>query len=158
MGEASVGRRKGGLYASISPHQGLVAYQSAVREQLEAYEALPEGQYSVTFYLWRQQATYISESNRRVQKHQADATNMQKALEDALQKMMFDNDRDVQDIRTRIVEQGPNVNPRVVIRLDLLEPFNPDEIPDHVWTKLDELGKVRTAQSEFDYEGTDVDF
>lgn len=150
-GDIQTGRRGGKVFGTLAAPAGLVAYQQAVREELEDAKHLPPGQYRATFYIWRQQVVYISQTDKRVRKHQADATNMQKALEDALQGVLIDNDRNIQDIRTRIVQQGPNVRPQVVIKLESLEEFNPDEIPDHVWEVLDRQNISTIEQPEFDY-------
>lgn len=115
VGSVSVGKTG----ARISPNPNLAAFQNAVREALEGEEMLPWGAYSLTFFFWRQQAKYIDAADRVRQRNQADATNMQKGLEDALQGILFDNDRDVTDIRSVIVEQGTKVEPRIVIRARL---------------------------------------
>lgn len=154
-GDIQVGRKSGKAFGRLSAPAGLVAYQQAVREELADVEHLPSGLYRVTFYIWREQVTYISNADKRVRKHQADATNMQKALEDALQGVLIDNDRNVQDIRTRIVEQGPNVKPQVIIKISALDEFNPDEIPDHVWAEFDRQNTPVLDYPEFDYDSAE---
>src|SRR5687768_284355 len=86
----SVGRGKGGkVFPQVYANAQLKAYQEAVRE--EARSQLPdkwepyEGEILLHFYFWRQMADYESHQAKRVRKHQADVTNMQKATEDALQ-------------------------------------------------------------------------
>ena len=119
VGDAFVGKKGGKNFARVSPNPNLVTYQAAVREELEDAEPLDEGAYKLTFYLWRDLSGYISASDRVVRQHQADATNMQKALEDALQGVLFDNDRYVRDIRTVIVQQGKNIEPRILIKAEV---------------------------------------
>lgn len=100
----------------ISPNPNLVAFQSAVREALEGTPKLPPDMRSLEFYFWRQQAKYIDAADRVRQRNAADATNMQKGLEDALQGILFDNDREIRDIRSAIVDQGPHVkHPMILI-------------------------------------------
>lgn len=99
----------------------LTAYQSAVREQLEAKVLLPffgEGELDITFWFWRRLdlGVVMEGANRRG--HQSDATNLQKALEDALQGVLFPNDRDTRHIQSTIVAQGPEVSPGIIIGLD----------------------------------------
>ncbi len=112
--------RKGG--ARIAPNANLVAYQSAVKEELEDVHMLPEEYRNIKFYFWRQQARYVSMDDKIRSRNQADATNMQKALEDALQGILFENDREVRKISSEIVEQGYDVEPKILI---VAEPYNP---------------------------------
>lgn len=126
IGNASVGRRSGALTARISPNPNLAAFQNAVREELEGVKMLPPERYKLTFFFWRQQARYIDAADHLRQRNQADATNLQKGLEDALQGRLFDNDRDVQDIRSVIVEQGPKVNPCIIIKAETAGDFAED--------------------------------
>jgi hypothetical protein len=117
IGDLDVGRSKSGKqFARVAPNHQLVAFQEAVRGELEEEEGFPEDlNYKLTFYFWRRLDWYLDASDRKRYAHQADATNMQKGLEDALQGTLFDNDRDVHDIRSVVVEQGPNINPRILI-------------------------------------------
>lgn len=112
--------------ASISPNPNLVAFQNAVREAMEGVKMLPGDHYKLTFYFWRQQARYIDMEDHIRQRNQADATNLQKGLEDALQGILFANDRDVQDIRSIIVEQGPKVIPMIVIKAEIAGDYSND--------------------------------
>lgn len=99
----------------ISPNPNLVAFQQAVREAMKNTPKLPPEFCKIEFYFWRQQAKYLDVNDRVRQRNQADATNMQKGLEDALQGILFDNDRDVRDIRSVIVKQGASVEPCILI-------------------------------------------
>lgn len=140
MGDVSVGRKNGGLIPIVSPNATLKGFQEAVREHLEGTEKLPSGQqYQLRFYIWRQIESYTTiATDRKVVKNQADATNLQKGLEDALQGVLFENDRDVADVRTVIVEQSRDTKPMIVIHADIFQDFNPDELPQHVWDTIDE--------------------
>ncbi len=143
VGELSLGRKNGKLFPKMSPNKQLQAYQDAVREALEDQDMLPVGQYSLTFYFWRLRSQYQGRT-RRVRKHQVDATNMQKALEDALQGMLFDNDRNVQDIHSVIVGQGPDINPKILIRASLARQV---ELPREA---LDAIIAGQKSEPEFD--------
>ena len=146
VGPASAGINKSTRkpYAKIAADPTTAVYQNAVREQLDAIltlrgltreEVIGRGYNRITFYLWRQLATYSSNSGRKVQRHQADATNIQKATEDALQGILIANDRDVREIRTVIIDQGASVkDPCVVICLDHAVYMESvfEEIPEHV--------------------------
>lgn len=118
----SVTPRRGGN--RISPNVNLVTYQEAVKEALADVEMLPPDYRKITFYFWRQQAQYIGMDDRVRSRNQADSTNMQKALEDALQGVLFENDREVRDIRSMIVEQGYDVTPCIWIKAEIFKPQN----------------------------------
>ena len=116
MGEAY---RAGKAGIKVAPNPNLRAYQDAVRGELEGEPKLPEARYHLQFYFFRQTAKYLDASDRVQQRNAADATNMQKALEDALQGVLFDNDRDVSKVESTIVAQGATVDPCIVIHVDL---------------------------------------
>lgn len=113
----AIGRKKGGgLYPQVYSSAALKAYQSAIRESLT--KAPVEHDVVLRFYFWRQLPAYDTERARRARKHEADATNLQKALEDALQGYMFKNDRQVQDVRSIIMEQAHGTRPMIVIQME----------------------------------------
>lgn len=136
IGPLDMGRNKGKLFPKIGPNPQLVGFQQAVKEALSWVEQLPEGQYALTFYVWRSRDIYEG-ANKRVRKSQVDATNIQKGLEDALQGVLFGNDRDVRDIRTVVVEQGVDVTPGIAICARNWYGFDPDELPQFVWQQLE---------------------
>lgn len=118
VGEVSVGRHGGRFKGTISPNPNLVAFQNAVREAMADVELLPPWYRKFTFYFFRQQAKYIDAADRVRQRNQADATNLQKGLEDALQGILFENDRNVLDIRSVICRQGHDVRPCILIKAE----------------------------------------
>lgn len=115
VGSVSIGKQGGKHVGRISPNPNLAAFQNAVREEMTGVSLLPPEYTRFEFYFWRQQARYLDAADRIRQRNQADATNLQKSLEDALQGILFENDREVTDIRSVIVEQGPQVEPGIVI-------------------------------------------
>jgi Holliday junction resolvase RusA-like endonuclease len=115
VGTISTGRKNGKIFSRMSPDPNLAAFQRAVKEELAGTKFLPEDYTQLTFYFWRQQATYLDSADRKRSRNQADSTNMQKGLEDALQGVLFANDRDVRSIRSVIMEQGPRATPCIVI-------------------------------------------
>lgn len=105
--------RRGSHGLGIAKDGKLRAYQEALGEeflQQNAHAVVQEGELSITFYFWRSSAFG----------NQADATNLQKATEDALQGFLYPNDRANRDVRSVIMEQGPNVDPHILI---VVEPF-----------------------------------
>jgi Holliday junction resolvase RusA-like endonuclease len=119
-------------YKSISPNLTLKAFQEAVRDEMEGVEQLPAGEYRLRFYFWRQMARYIDMNDKMKSRHQADATNMQKALEDALQGVLIDNDRNVRHIGSLIMAQGTHVEPRIVIAAEMFQPGIKRGLPSEV--------------------------
>lgn len=135
IGSISTGRKNGKVFGRMSPNVQLVAYKEAIAEELAHVDKLPPGEYALTFYFFRALDDYETESGRRHRKHVADATNMQKATEDALQGVLIDNDRDVRDVRSVVVEQGAGVKPGIIIKAEMWEELDPYQIPDHMWDK-----------------------
>ena len=107
-----------GRGAGIAKDGKLKAFQEALAEEFvhqNAHAVMQEGELSITFYFWRSSA----------HGNQADATNLQKATEDALQGVLYPNDRTNRDVRSIIMEQAPEVSPHILIQL---EPFVRDRL------------------------------
>lgn len=117
--QASVGRKNGKSFVHFHKPEQLRQYQESVRElfpEQNPQAVKYEGDIELTFYFWRQRSTYeMSEGKSTRQSAQADATNLQKALEDALQGILYDNDRDIRSIRSVLVEQAPKTEPVILI-------------------------------------------
>lgn len=115
----SFGRRGGKNFVQMHKDQGLVAYQKAVREQMnELYPdaTMVTGDVDITFYFWRNLAIYQG-AKKVVSRNACDATNAQKALEDALQGILYENDKNNVHVESWIMEQGSQVEPLTVIRV-----------------------------------------
>lgn len=83
------------------------SYKEAIKEELiERGATMLPAPYRIHFLFYRQQATYELASGRKNTKNEADATNMQKLTEDALQDVLIDDDKDSRHITSQIVEQG----------------------------------------------------
>lgn len=132
IGPLQLGKRNGKFFPHVGPNRQLLAYKETVAELLGDITPLEPGEYDLSFYFWRR----LDGSGRNV-KHSADATNLQKATEDALQGILFGNDRDVRKISSEVVEQGPDVRPMVVIRAQMYDGLDPSLIPSHVWEQID---------------------
>ena len=154
IGELGVGKRGKKAYPYMSPNKMLEAYQNAVREELDArdVQVLELGEYDVKFFFWRRLDEYELPSGRKSTRHVVDATNMQKGLEDALQKYLIDNDRNVRRISSEIVAQNRVVTrPGTAIRLTRYDGFDDRTVPDFIWTEMhghqDELPTASTWQA-----------
>lgn len=114
----SIVRGKGGKPVAVKggKHE---AFQKALAETFREQQVKPipaELELTVTFYFWRS-----SEGGNR-----ADATNLLKAAEDALQGYLYDNDRNNRHVSACIVDQGPDVEPRILLHI---EDFRMPELP-----------------------------
>jgi Holliday junction resolvase RusA-like endonuclease len=116
------------MSAYVGRNQQLDAYKEAVREALGDQE-LQEGQHVLHLYFWRLRSEYTTPQARTHRKHEADVTNLQKATEDALQGVLFANDRDVRAVHSYLLEQGADVEPGIVIGL---EPYYEQPLPEAV--------------------------
>jgi Holliday junction resolvase RusA-like endonuclease len=128
VGPVGVGRRSSGLYAYVGRDQQLDAFEKAVAESVaEQWGDRPplEGNLRIEVFLWRQRAEYTTPNQRKHRKHEADATNMLKAIEDSLQGVVFENDRDNHDVRCVIMEQSAETNPQIILHITRIE---------HGWT------------------------
>lgn len=102
----SPGRNKktGKLIVASGRDELVASYQEEVREELLRQGAyLMDPGYKVEFYFHRIKERVNTGSGRKNTRNRADATNMQKALEDALQGTVIHNDVDVLDIHSRII-------------------------------------------------------
>lgn len=108
--EVSIGRRGGKLAPQVFKREQLRQYQEAVADYIErTYAPAPtEDELVLQFWFWRELDTPRSKKS--------DATNLQKATEDALHGLLFENDRQVQDVRSIIVAQDVGVEPTIIIR------------------------------------------
>ena len=118
MGTAYAVKSGGGYRVKVPPDPTLMTYKNAVKDELTLLgaELLP-GDYSIYFTFSRQLAQYLTPTGKTSTRNAADATNMQKATEDALQGVLIHNDRDVVRVGSVIVDQGIKVIPFVVIEI-----------------------------------------
>lgn len=144
IGPLGVGKRHDGKwYPYVGPNQQLVTYQRAVKEQLEDFTPpMLSGAVGLRFFFWRRLPLVSTTSGRSHRSHVADATNLQKGLEDALQGIFFGNDVQVKDIKSVIVEQSGTTQSKIVINVYSIAAFDPSEIPDFVWNELDKVEEL----------------
>lgn len=139
IGPLDVRRRGNRVYPAIGQNAQLASFQEAVREEIGSGHTVMTGPMKLTFYFWRQRANYNSSNERSVRKHQADDTNMVKALEDALQGVLYANDRDTNDVRGVVVEQGPDVIGKIVIQIEPNSALPDIDLPPDVWAQLERI-------------------
>lgn len=110
-----------GMRGRAYADEQMKVYKLAVKDELQLQNAhlhleSASRLLTVRFYLWRQ--LEVSDENARHHGHEADATNCQKSLEDALQGLAYGNDRRNRDVRTVIVEQTRDTIPHILIVID----------------------------------------
>lgn len=153
IGPVGTGRRNGKMWAYVGQNQQLHAYQEAVRESLFdpttiSIDSGPHKYYGsihLVFYFWRQ----VTREDRA---HEADVTNMQKATEDALQGILYDNDRSTRQITSVLVDQGPLVDGKVIVGI---APFQPREFPKPVEELLLKVKPIQ-EMSNNEWNGPDI--
>ncbi len=124
---ASVQRIAGGKsYAKLVSGERLKNYQEGIRQNVRQacpdLEPFPDDiPLQFMLLVWRQLDSYISGRGRTQKRHVADATNIQKATEDALQKILYKNDSQIKWASTCIIEQTETTSPAMLI---IVEPFN----------------------------------
>lgn len=141
IGPVGYARRNNKMAAYVGRNAQLDAYKNAIKEELGNGYMLIEGKVELRFYFWRNRAEYETPQARTHRKHEADVTNLQKATEDALQGVLFKNDKDTNVISSVMVAQGPGVVGKIVIavRQGIPNPNIFTELPDHIRDQIDEL-------------------
>lgn len=106
--------RAGGVYKS----ETVRAYQEAISDEFQnSYPNVTptSDPCSITFCFWRELGGYEVGDGRKANRHIADATNLQKATEDALQGFLYVNDNLVRIVRSVIVSQTADTHPALLI-------------------------------------------
>lgn len=122
VGKAQAVRRKNGsLGATVSPNLKLQSYQNALRDEMSELDTVKyTGDVALSFTFWRQ-VEEGSTGSKKMSGHTADVTNLQKATEDALQGILYDNDNQVKFITSEILEQSTDTIPSIVISVCNME-------------------------------------
>jgi Holliday junction resolvase RusA-like endonuclease len=117
--QGSVGRKGGRFTVRMHSEEQMKNYKDALREALKQDGPVNFGgiDLELHFIFWRQVASYETLAGNRSHAQVADATNLQKASEDALQGLLFDNDRSIRLVSSWIADQSNDVHPRVVIKI-----------------------------------------
>lgn len=129
---------------TISPNEKVVVYQQALREELKRYpeaneEEMPD--WPQDLYLYYVRSTAGGQP--------ADVTNLNKSTEDALQGILFHNDRGNRRVTGEILDQGPNViHPGVIIAIQ-------DYLPD--FQENEDLMDLLVTATPVAFEGSDYE-
>lgn len=107
----------------VGKNANLDNYKKSIQEALAPQNPfLMDGPCELDFYFWRKLEQYETPTGRKSQRHEADATNLQKALEDALQGYVIKNDKNVRRIESTVVEQTVDTSPGIII---VQRPYHP---------------------------------
>lgn len=116
VGQVGVRNVKGKPQPFIGPNPQMVTYKNAIAEEIKKQNpVLINHPCAVWFYFWRKLDKYTTVEDKGHQRHIADATNLQKSTEDALQGVAITNDRLVVQTCSLVVEQSIETNPGLVI-------------------------------------------
>ena len=146
--EVSIGRRGGKLAPQVFKREALRSFQEALHDYIkDNYDPEPfSGDLAVRYHFWRALET----SRSKV----ADATNLQKAAEDALHGLLFLNDRQVKDVRSGVVMQMPDIEPAIVIQWHHYEGAHD---PDALAARKKELERISKLPPPDNDTNLDVD-
>lgn len=130
IGQPFAKRHGGKLTAGISPSPKLRAYQDALREEVGEFVSpiyALDAELEVYFWFWRQIEEFKTPTGRTSHSNYADSTNLQKATEDALQDLVYGNDRLNRRVGSEIVAQSQTTQPAIVVRLTSYQRYGVSE-------------------------------
>ena len=121
-------RRGGKVQPAAYQDENLRAYKEAVHEcvsealrnadELDALPVFPKGMdLAAHFMFWRQLESYDAGTKRRHVRARPDVTNLQKAAEDALQGLIYHDDKGNRRISSELVECGPDTLPGFYVKV-----------------------------------------
>lgn len=102
----------------VGVNEVLKTYQEALRVEFQNMELAPhmiDVPSELEIFFWRRLDGYEFNSGAKHQRHVADTTNLVKGTEDALQGILFPNDRLNLVIRGQIIEQSATTDPGIII-------------------------------------------
>ena len=108
-------KRDGSKRVYMAPNRDLKLYQEAIREEMADFITFPLATELDVVFVFNRALDEIFRGKFKSHAHYADATNMQKATEDALQGVLFGNDNQNRVVTSIIREQSPEADPCVAI-------------------------------------------
>lgn len=147
----SPGRNKktGKLIVQSGRDELVASYQEEIREAVLAQGAyMMDPGYKIDLYFYRIQETVNTGSGRKNKRSRADATNMQKAIEDALQGTVIHNDVDTVSIASHVIPAGTmGDEPFVFVRVIGEYEF---DLSDHIshWFSFEALESLKREQAQ----------
>ena len=146
IGPVTTIKRGGKTIPMVGRNVQLHNFKEAVKREMKRLygpQDIMEGPVEMRFWFWRNRPAYETHQARTHRKHEADATNLQKSLEDALQGVLYKNDKQVQKITSEIVEQEQDIWGHIIIEIDDYEPTLPPPFypPQNVDPIVSDFGK-----------------
>lgn len=156
IGPVTTIKRGGKTIPMVGRNVQLHNFKEAVKKEMTRLygpQEIMEGPVELRFWFWRNRPAYETYQARTHRKHEADATNLQKSLEDALQGVLYKNDKQVQKVTSEIVEQDQDIRGYIIIEVDdylptqpppFYPPFDTDKLDDvddqgHVWVAPEKI-------------------
>jgi Holliday junction resolvase RusA-like endonuclease len=143
IGPVGAKRGQSGRVAGyVGRDQELHTYQQALKEELACQSpVMLDGDVIITCFFWRSRVAGLdATTGKRQAKSRADCTNMVKSTEDACQGVLFKNDRGNVASHGYIVEQGPEVEGRVIICVETAGADHKADVlnmlPDHLYARV----------------------
>lgn len=127
IGPLSVGRARGGVFPKVGRAERLYTYQEAIKEEILLQQPEANGRFddaeglSLNFDFWRQLEQHQGKSRKQTGQR-VDVTNLQKGTEDALQGILFPNDKVVKHVESYLHRQEVDVIPLIRIRISVMTP------------------------------------
>jgi Holliday junction resolvase RusA-like endonuclease len=131
-----IGRKAGRQYPMSYPVDEMIVYKEAIKEYL--YLKYPQNgpliareNLLVSFWYWRS----LNFGGQR--RNRCDVTNLNKCLEDALQGVLFNNDRDNRIVLGVMMRQDRDIEPHIVIQVEPIDVVPPVLRPPATLLPLD---------------------
>jgi Holliday junction resolvase RusA-like endonuclease len=135
----SIGHKNGKPFPMVYAATEMKNYKQALKDEIERmYPDAPliEDEIALRFFFWRRLDLGDKKKGRKSRGHVADATNLQKSTEDALQGVLFKNDIQVIHTESWLMEQTDETKPLLVVNL-VWHPSRP-ALPDEVQARIDD--------------------
>jgi Holliday junction resolvase RusA-like endonuclease len=152
IGPVGYRRANGKMSAYVGRNDQLHHYKEAIKEAILKQDPVKfEGQFELTIWFWRERSEYTTHQARTHRKHEADVTNLYKATEDALQGILFDNDRDNVHTEAFMMEQGEEVHGKVVVRIRPMHHAGLMTMPPETPVRILDWMRGADEQDEIDF-------
>jgi Holliday junction resolvase RusA-like endonuclease len=129
--------RSGKKGVFVARHDGLATFQESVREQIPSTARKLDGPFRMRIWFWRRMDEYTTHQGRTARSHEVDVTNLQKGFEDALHKVLYDNDKNNRDVRSVFVDESSETDGMIIFYIEpildgeIIETLK--EIPDWIF-------------------------
>lgn len=146
IGPVTTIKRGGKTIPMVGRNVQLHNFKEAVKREMDRLygpQEIMEGPVELRFWFWRNRPAYKNHQQRTHRTHEADVTNMQKSLEDALQGVLYKNDKQTRKVTSETVDQDHDIWGHIIIEIEPYEPSVPPSFypPRDVDPILADFGK-----------------